>query len=828
MNKYFRSNRVASQYFGYDQIFESEKVDTLMERLADISLEIFKRMNFDLAPKKDRNLNKIRIKLSDIANSKTGIELLAKIKDYSEDNDLADGNFSDAKDLYIDSLDSLIEAIKSMSKLSKEKDSIFVKQAKAGAELLQGSLNEIAEKLAKAEAKSESENFEDAEKLNEKLGLVGYNGRVRRLRDRLTDLTSSATGKGTKDGYGKEWKRIFLELSQKLSALDTTRDGTGIKDKDILSQLEKDSNKYQTEFNKALMRASEKNLTDLENDVDLKDAYTDVIELVKKALDSFATAVAAQNTAEEIIKDSIEDRETKFSDDTFPIKNGNKDTDSKFDESDFIANLQQALMNGISTVNEFLKGKGGVDGKYGNATAAVIAALQKQSGNKDVNGELDRPLLDVLLASDFIAPVDRKKIVKSLDIMRETVANESLSTKLEKRLNKKVLSSADFFKLNESEKIRLDKDSLSDDINTYYEEFRDKSKKSNLDKKNINTADDAKELADAVAKTLRNHDMSIESDTFLKADGTLKSKYSVEFLKAWEYAIEKNYQGKTFFFFDEGVYAMGKESTSLNKPLNLPKWEKVNGDDSDDYADFVSNYKASFGKLAQLDRSVSIEMINEYFDTIDKLSQFIMKGIFDKIKKILTKEVPYIEIDDLKGPIAKALRNLIQENEADKGEADLGTEDLVAINNILVMLAGVFSHTDKGMINAAMWIKDNILTDEVLERINKDGYYTGWSYMKDGPILYLTQSGMKMRKSTVNNNKGKSVRGYYGSTLEDVLGEVPTNDKYKKLESHIKKPFLTVDKMAMHTKRMRAKDFEDLPKSGIHGTINVDLEDLKI
>lgn len=812
MKNYYLINPVARQLLKESILLENELVDALLKKVADSSLDIFKRMNFDLAPERDRKVDTIRLKLTDIVRSGDGIELLAKLKDYSEDNQLSDGKYSSAKDLYVDSLNFIIDSVKAAKAVSSDNDKKFLEYSQAAAKKMQASLDDIAKKVSQKTNESE-------QVINEGL-FTGYRGRIRRLEQRLNDLISSSEGKNSSSGYSRDWKRLFLELSQKLSAIDTSRDGTGSKDKQILETLEKDTDKYQKELNRAIINATDREIQKIENDKELKDSYTDVVDLINKAMDNFVKANTAQETAESEIRDSIEDREERFNEKVFPIKSGDKDSDAKFQDSNLIARIQSALMDGLPTVKRFLSSKGGSDGKYGNATSSVIAAIQKQSGNKDVDGQLDRTLLDSILASDFVGSDDRKKIISALDVIKDNVLTESF-----------VIAFGSFSNLFEAEKIRIDQSSMETDIKTYYDQFSSQSGSEGSAKSTgsgKSSSVNSESLASDVAKVLRKIGIgSMESETFLKADGSLKSKYSEDFIKAWRYAAENADSEQFSFFYDGGVYILKNKKTSLRNPMNLPKWKDSMGDDGDNYIDFVKSYDMMFKSLGFVDREKAANTLNIYFKEVSDSSETSMKNLISPLKNILNGS-PYIELSDVDKKIGKAIEIFSQTNEAQRGDRDLGVEDFVAINNILVMTSGVFTEKGGKIISVVDHIRDKYLTNPVLKELNDDGYFSSWSSSVHGPILYLTGSpgeddgGIRILKTIPS---GASVRKYYSTTLEEVFGkDIPKNDKFSKIGG--KKLINVKGTVQYHIDRMNAKEFSDVPQPGINKCIEVKKENI--
>jgi hypothetical protein len=140
-----------------DKIFENENVDQLLVKVADNALNAFKIITFDLAPKRDRNPDAIRVKLSDITNSNNIKELTAKLLDYADDNDLSNSKFYESKKLYLDALGKFCDALKRTSEISKAKDEVAIKQFKLAANKLMNSIDNAA-KQAEEEEKKAKEN----------------------------------------------------------------------------------------------------------------------------------------------------------------------------------------------------------------------------------------------------------------------------------------------------------------------------------------------------------------------------------------------------------------------------------------------------------------------------------------------------------------------------------------------------------------------------------------------------------------------------------------------------------------------------------------------
>ena len=104
------------------KLFENEDVDSLINKASDNAINCFKTIVFDIAPKRDRNVESMRLKLSDIANSKTVKEITAKLEDYSKESDVVDSKYAEAKTLCMSSLDKFCEALNRAVEISKGKE----------------------------------------------------------------------------------------------------------------------------------------------------------------------------------------------------------------------------------------------------------------------------------------------------------------------------------------------------------------------------------------------------------------------------------------------------------------------------------------------------------------------------------------------------------------------------------------------------------------------------------------------------------------------------------------------------------------------------------
>lgn len=806
----------------YERLFENEKVDSLANKLSDNALNVFKVLTFDLAPKRDRNPDVIRVKLSDIANSGTVKQLTAKLLDYADDNELVDAKYAEAKRLYLACLNKLCEALERIAEISKEKGEIILKSFKISPTKLQNIIDNIAkqaEEETKLKATNESEDFD---LVNESL-FVGYRGRIEKIKKLLTNLITSAEGKDQKNGYGRDWKRTFLDLDEKRKVLDITKSGFGDKDKKSLDELEKQVTKYQQEFNDALLQAANRSLQALEDDEEVYKLYSDVTELSTEALDLLTRAKSQYEIAYKEILDQHEVEESTFLKSLFPLKRGDRDTNSKFKGSKLIYYIQSALCNGIPAADKLIKSKKGPNGIYGPATTSVISSLQKIAGNKNVNGQIDKALLDSILASDWVQTKDKKSIESALETIRSKTNESEIFGDYDR------VRSIDSFlsQLNEN-KIVINNSEFEKELQSQYKTVS--AQPEVVSSSSTGTKKVAGSGVKDLAKKLRTvYGMKIESDDFTKKDGTLRSSYSPEFVNAWVKALDKvgeSAKDYGYFFYDGGLYPIKSRYSSLKRPSNWEKWSKVRqakSFSSEDASDFLDDYMKSwksFGKVKGDERYQSIKTIIRKREDTDLATAYEMMD-----SSIMNKSIPFIDYDDLKGNITKAFNIALQKGEKDP---DLGAEDFCAINDFLVMVSNAVSFDGKKFISCIKWIHDHVLGESTAKRISNDSVFwfkTGslfgvdsmLSYNKSGISVSDVSSASSLKKlfnsvkKLILKDPSKDLPGFkYLIDMEDEddLGKstLSANCKYISCEIY---PIIN-----SHVKRMNANTFEKVPQSG--------------
>lgn len=820
------NNPVASMLFEshYSKILENEKVDSLLNKVSDNALNTFKILTFDLAPKRDRNPDVMRVKLSDIANSKTVKELTAKLVDYSDDNELSNSKYAEAKRLYLQSLNKFAEALNRASEISKGKDEVILKSFKMAPMKLQGSLDNIA-KQAEDEAKIKAANESAAhngESINESI-FTGYRGRIEKLKKLLTNLISSAEGKDQKNGYGRDWKRTFIDLDEKRKVLDTTRSGFGEKDKKSLDELEKQVNKFQDEFNNSLVQTANRSLQALEDDEEVYTTYSDVTELTNTALDLLTRAKAQYAIADKEIVDDYQAEESTFTKTLFPLKRGDKDSDKKIKGSGLIYAIQNAIANGIPSAGKLIRSKGGPNGIYGPATTSVISTIQKISGNKNANGEIDSSLLEDIISSDWVSEKDKKAIQKSIDSARIKM-NESAFGSFE-------LSSLDSFILNEG-KIVINNSEFEKELNTQYNEVKTKTPagSDSGNKKSANSAG----TVNGLAKLLRqNYNLKIESDDFLKTDGSLKASYSSQFISAWDKAVKKVAENKddySYFFFSGGIYPIKLSTTSLKNAANWNKWadaRQIKGLGNDDAVDFLSDYLKNwktFGMVKPSSRWNGIKSVIKAREYSDLASAYEMIET-----SIQNKGIPFIDFDNLKGDIARAFNIALQKSEK---SPDLGVEDFTAVNDFLVAVANSISFDGKKFISCIKWIHDHVLGEATSKRIAKDSIYMEGILSNNDEILSFVGSDIKLlKRSKIGTSWGKNLSDSRNTPSEDLSGFGPliylkdSDSKYKKVLG-TNTFYIAADiypSLKSHIRRMNATNFDQVPQFKPFKCVDVNL-----
>ena len=702
MNRNLIYNPVANMLFNNHAslILENEKVDSLISKISDNALNCFKVVNFDLAPKRERNPNVMRDKLSSISGSKSVKTLTSKLIDYSENSELSNSKYHEVKDEYISALKKFCKALVRTSQISKDKETEILKRFKVPPANLQNALDSIAERI-KDENKKLEESFSY---LNE--SHIGFNTRLDFIKKNLVNLLSSAEGKNQKSGYGRDWKRIFLELDQKRKSLNNPSYSYSERGRESLEDLEKQINKFSEEFNNALVQAVNKSIQTIEEDDEIIKVYSDVTELTHSALDDLTRARTQHSIVFKEIIDDFNGKEATVSKSIFPLKLGDRDSDKKIGGSKLISDIQKSLCS-IPSAKDLIGKEGGINGVYNTALKAVISTIQKLEGNKNTNGEIDKVLLDSILSSDWVSNEDKRKIQKSL---------ESIMNRVDEG---RVLRYDEVFRVINENRIVIKNSEFSKELETQYSialEESPRGEESLIKKGEVSN----------LSKNLRKlYKTNVEDEDFLREDGELRSSYSPEFISAWNKALSQieDPEDFSYFYFGEGLYNISNESTSLKTPCNWPKWEKdrkIESPDSEDIVDFLNNYLKNWKTFGMVKPELRYTKIRKLIS--ENLEEKELKNSSSYIKmksSIRFKDVPYIEYEDLKEDVKEAFESITQKN---RREMDLDKEEFVGLNNFLVSICNTVTHDGEKFISSLKWIHDNVLGERTCKRIASEAF----------------------------------------------------------------------------------------------------------
>ena len=801
MREYFKYNPIARQLFESQMAKSTDNkkiVQDFIGKIVSDTMDVFKAIVFDMAPGNERNPDMLRIKLADVSNSKNLKEAISKIKDYSSETGVSSRLFSDTKQMYVSALGKLCETLEIIDEVSKDKSLEALSNIKSSCLSLQKTIDILATQKAKkiAEAKKA---------LNESI-FVGFGERIENLKKLLYNLISSAEGKNQKTGYGKDWKRIFIDLDQKLEFLEANRAGITEKDRSLLEDIENKIEKYANEYLDAVIQSSGRMNSDIEQNEELKKYYSDACQLFSEALDLLTRAKSLYMEVLKSLREEIEENEVEVVKYVFPIKMGDDDNNKRFCGTGIISILQDALADGIPSSAEYLK-SGGERGTYGPKTESVVKAIQKNIGNKDISGKLDKALLDSILVSDFISDKHRKSILEALRSMKKPL-RESVTN----------WTNSDLLLEN---KIVLDKETFTKDLK-HFTSDPDKKINPSLTKNEQELYD-----ADALAKRLRSlYGLKLESDDFKREDGSFKSSYSGPFIKAWYDAVENVGDDKAYqyFFWNEGVYAIDSDLTSLKSPSNWKAWSSIRQLRSlsdDDCIDFIESYLKDWNTFGMTRVNFRSSAIKTLYKKNSEL-ELDYPGIYEMIAPIVSKsDVPFIPYDFLTKKVAKAIEEIAEIGDSNP---DLDASNMVVLNNILCMIANTVSFNGEKFISSIKWIYDNCLTPAVAKRISADSITVRAEDSEShGNMLCYDSQTIKVR-----------------STKTIISEDIPHLDQYKDMDDSLS-GWQTISKLAssstssikstlgetvyfigsrvypsvkIHVKRMNASQFTDVPQEG--------------
>jgi hypothetical protein len=799
MREYLKYNPIARQLFESQMAKSPDNkkiVQDFIGKIVSGTMDVFKAIVFDMAPGNERNPDMLRIKLADVSNSKNLKEAISKIKDYSGETGVSSRLFSDTKQMYVSALGKLCETLEIIDEVSKDKSLEALSNIKSSCLSLQKTIDVLATQKAKkiAEAKKA---------LNESI-FVGFGERIENLKKLLYNLISSAEGKNQKTGYGKDWKRIFIDLDQKLEFLEANRAGITEKDRSLLEDIENKIEKYANEYLDAVIQSSGRMNSDIEQNEELKKYYSDACQLFSEALDLLTRAKSLYMEVLKSLREEIEENEIEVVKYVFPIKMGDDDNNKRFGGTGIISILQDALADGIPSSAEYLK-SGGERGTYGPKTESVVKAIQKNIGNKDISGKLDKSLLDSILVSDFISDKHRKSILEALRSMKKPLRES--------------VTSWTYSDLLFENKIVLDKETFTKDLK-HFTSDPDKKTNPSLTKNEQELYD-----ADALAKRLRSlYGLKLESDDFKREDGSFKSSYSGPFIKAWYDAVENVGDDKAYqyFFWDGGVYALDSDLTSLKSPSNWKAWSSIRQLRSlsdDDCIDFMESYLKDWNTFGMTRVNFRSSAIKTLYKKNSEL-ELDYPGIYEMIAPIVAKsDVPFIPYDFLTKKVAKAIEEIAEIGDSNP---DLDASNMVVLNNILCMVANTVSFNGEKFISSIKWIYDNCLTPAVAKRISADSITVRSEDSEShGNMLCYDSQTIKVRSTKTIINEDLPHLDQY-KDMDDSLSGWQTISKLASSSTSSIKSTLgetvyfigsrVYPSVKIHVKRMNASQFTDVPQ----------------
>jgi peptidoglycan hydrolase-like protein with peptidoglycan-binding domain len=798
MNNYLRYNPIAKRIFEEEasRISDSNlSIENLIKSVCNNSFDIFKIVCFDLGSSVERNPDNLREKLKDIADSKSVREVTSKLKDYCSESEISSRLLSDTKNIYCEALDQFCDALNRIDEISNKKGMFAVSCVKSNCSNLQKNVDFHASE--KQRRLDKMEGF-----VNESI-FVGFGDRIENLRKILYNLITSAEGKNQKSGHGKDWKRIFIELDQKLNVLQATKAGISEKDRKSLDDLEHQIDKYSDEFYNSYSLSCNRHMSEIGDSDDLMKYYSDVLEICSRALDTLARAKAQYMETLRMVRDQINDDESEMIKYIFPLKPGDDDSNKRFNGTGIILAIQNALGKGVPSIGEIFK-TGAEKGIYGPKTESVVKAIQKNIGNKNVDGKIDKSLLDSILVSDFIDKSDRDKILETLRSLKKPI-NESISE----------LVYSDIILEN---KIVIDKELFTKDLSKYINSIKtdESSNKLNKNEKDLYNIED-------LCKNLRkNYGLKVESDDFKREDGNYRSSYSAQFIEAWGKAVEEigSEESYHYFFWDNGLYSLDSEKTSLKNARNWHSWassRQLRELSSDDAREFLASYVQDWTSFGNVKMEFRISAFKNLYKKNSELD-LKLPGVYNMAENLVSdSEIPYLPYEFLTKKLGKAIEEISQVGESDP---DLDAADIVLINNILCMVANTVSFDGEKFISPLYWIYDNCLVPSTATRIAGDSVVSKQGDKNDfGYVLMFYKNTIKV-KSPESLEEAMEI-DLQKDIAEDLNGWGNLSKLAKSSSSNIKKVFganihyiasRVYPSIKNHVKRMNSKVFSDVPQ----------------
>jgi len=835
MSNYFKYNPVARNLFKAnfsDSLFENESVNLTIRSILDACMGIYQRIFWDMAPSRERTIKGAGEKLKPIMNAQTMKDLSAILISDAEDSELVSSDYASCKVLYLEALSKYCEALETACDINSANQDYIVETAKKMAQRLMDQINLAAKQLAveKEKLTNESQYFSF---INEGL-FTGYRGRVEDLKKILTNLIVQSKDKDQKNGYGRDWNTTFIELDEKRKLLDISRGGFGDKDKKSLEDLEKQVEKFRLEFIKVSQNVIDRNLQKVADDEELAGSYGDMETLCNAAKDAKTRADVQYSQIIVNKKEEHKEVEETFIKTIFPIVRGDNDSNERFKDSGLIYAIQKTFIDGIPSASNLLTKKGAPNGKFGPATEAVIRTLQKISGNKNINGQIDSSLLSDIISSDWVSDENRKALQKALEVTK-TKLQESVS----------VISFDNYFSdaINEG-KIIIKDSEFEEELNNQYKETSGESfiKKEVVEKpegEEDEDNSDSKSVTKLTNNLVKISKISATSDSFLRENGSFKQGYDLNFINAWNNSFEKiadNDKDYLFFYYDGGIYQINSTKTSLKNPSNWDKYEKV--DESDDPVYFIRSYYDifdKFGGIFQSEKSKCVDTLisaNKRFKkySVDLANYFGKHSTYDWIASVNKNygDIPFIPESDL-FVIVENIKVLFK-----KENNDLFPSQKFLISNIIAFLSNLiyYSTKDKKFKSALKYFVDINLSSARLQGLGEDKFYQYKNVpelekIPSGLILSNSKDGitnykLEDSKKTIESSEVGSFNEENFTGIKDFYDVAKKGDEGNRIIAvnlaracNVNYPLVN-----QHLDRINAKSFDDIPQKAPNKCIN--------
>lgn len=738
MSKYFNSNPIAQKLYSLYNLNENENVDKLLDKVSVVVLDSFKKIVFDLSNNKSRNPDEFREKLSDVIDSKNISNLISKMKDYAEETSLINPKYSKVKQMYLKGLNKITDSLKRMVEVDPSLGSKAMKKIESLSDTLMGSVDRIAVEKMKSMNESLSDN------LYESISM-GFEGRTETLRKKLVNLISESKGKDSKNGFGRDWQRIFSQLNQKLDVVTSEKRTIGEKERKALSQIEKEVDNLAQEFSNSRVRATEVALKQALSDDTFVTKFEDVASMVEDALDHLSKANVEEGIVDVEVREEMEERDAKVAEKVFPIRMGNKDADQKFKGSGLIQAIQKSLIEAFPPIKKLIQNRGESDGKFGPATSIAIKSLQGVFGNKNMNGQIDRAMLDSMMFLDQISDKNKDSIKKALNTLR---ASYSVS-------ESQRWATTDY-ELFETRYI---------DIEDLEQEIKKNLENVDLDALTSKNASTEDEMANSLAKLLRvgGFNKNAEGEDFLREDGTLKNSYPQEFIQSWIETLEanKDEKEKDSFFWVENpgesgfLYAIKRIQGGHKKPYNWSGWIKMSDEENEasrsEFANWYISYFSNFGGIKSGDREKVIKdffnKIEEYEEKTDdkKVERFLENT--SQILGTFGKNFKSESFENLKkGYVDKQTMDTLvriskKAAQVDDPTPDLGAEDFRILSLVVSLCLGniAFDFETDSWKHALDVLKERSLKESIMDRISKDRFSDDFGGGKESVLKNLIQ-----------------------------------------------------------------------------------------